>query len=120
MRDLIYLKNAATTFPKPKEVYQFMNSFYQSYGANPGRVGHDMSEETKEVVSQTRKMLYELFNCTDSHRLTFSYNATHSLNIIIDGMLSEGDHVITSRLEHNSVLRPLYHKERKQDKKRVE
>jgi cysteine desulfurase / selenocysteine lyase len=110
-RNLVYLDNAATTFPKPIEVYEFMNNFYQAYGANPGRAGHDMDRETKKVVSQTREMLCELFNGTDPDRLTFSYNASDSLNIIINGMLSKGDHVITSCLEHNSVLRPLYHKE---------
>jgi cysteine desulfurase / selenocysteine lyase len=110
-RNMIYLDNAATTFPKPKEVYEFMNSFYQAYGANPGRSGHAMTLETEELVSQTRKMLCEMFNGADPDRLTFSYNASDSLNIIINGMLAKGDHVITSCLEHNSVLRPLYHKE---------
>ena len=111
MRNMIYLDNAATTFPKPREVYEFMNSFYQTCGASPGRAGHAMTLETEEVVFQTRKMLCDMFNGTDPDRLTFSYNATGSLNIIINGMLSKGDHVITSCLEHNSVLRPLYHKE---------
>jgi cysteine desulfurase / selenocysteine lyase len=111
MRDVNYLDNAATTFPKPKEVYEFMNSFYQACGANPGRTGHALTLETEKVVFQTRKMLCELFNGTDPDRLTFSYNASESLNIIINGMLSKGDHVITTCLEHNSVLRPLYHKE---------
>lgn len=110
-RNMIYLDNAATSFPKPREVYEFMNSFYQACGANPGRAGHAMTLETEEVVFQTRKMLCDMFNGTDPARLTFSYNATDSLNIIINGMLSKGDHVITSCLEHNSVLRPLYHKE---------
>jgi len=112
MRRMVYLDNAATTFPKPGEVYEFMNSFYQTCGASPGRAGHAMTLETEEVVFQTRQMLCEMFNGADPERLTFSYNATDSLNIIIDGMLSEGDHVITSCLEHNSVLRPLYHKEK--------
>jgi cysteine desulfurase / selenocysteine lyase len=111
MRDLIYLDNAATTFPKPKEVHDFMHEFYQASSANPGRSSHDMASETERVVNQTRKMLCELFGGTDPNRLTFSYNASDSLNIIINGMLSAGDHVITSSLEHNSVLRPLYHKE---------
>lgn len=111
MRDLIYLDNAATTFPKPKEVHDFMHVFYQASGANPGRSSHDMASETERIVSQTRKMLCELFNGTDPNRLTFSYNASDSLNTIINGMLSKGDHVVTSCLEHNSVLRPLYHKE---------
>jgi cysteine desulfurase / selenocysteine lyase len=111
MQDLIYLDNAATTFPKPKEVYDFMHDFYQASGANPGRSGHDMALESERIVNRTRKMLCELFNGTDPNRLTFSYNASDSLNIIINGMLSKGDHVVTSCLEHNSVLRPLYHKE---------
>jgi cysteine desulfurase / selenocysteine lyase len=111
MQNLIYLDNAATTFPKPKEVHDFMHDSYQASGANPGRSSHDMASETERIVNQTRKMLCELFNGTDPNRLTFSYNASDSLNIIINGMLSKGDHVIASRLEHNSVLRPLYHKE---------
>jgi cysteine desulfurase / selenocysteine lyase len=111
MQNLIYLDNAATTFPKPKEVHDFMHDFYQASGANPGRSSHDMASETERIVNQTRKMLCELFNGKDPNRLTFSYNASDSLNIIINGMLSQGDHVVTSCLEHNSVLRPLYHKE---------
>ncbi len=111
MENLIYLDNAATTFPKPKEVYDFMYEFYQKHGVNPGRSGYDMTLETEEIVYSTRKMLTEFFNGADPNRLTFSYNATDSLNMIIDGMVTKGDHVITSTLEHNSVLRPLYHKE---------
>lgn len=111
MEDFIYLDNAATTYPKPQEVYEFMHHFYQSCGGNPGRSGHDMAMETSILVSQTRDMLCRLFNGTDPNRLTFSYNASDSLNMILQGMLSPGDHVITSRLEHNSVLRPLYHLE---------
>lgn len=109
MEDIIYLDNAATTFPKPKEVYDFMHDFYQEHGVNPGRSGYDMTLETEEVVYSTRKMLTEFFNGTDPNRLTFSYNASDSLNMIIQGMVEKGDHVITSNVEHNSVLRPLYH-----------
>ena len=111
MDELIYLDNAATTYPKPKEVYDFMYEFYQNHGVNPGRSGYDMTLETEEVVYSTRKILTEFFNGTDPDHLTFSYNASDSLNMIIDGMVSKSDHVITSNLEHNSVLRPLYHKE---------
>lgn len=110
MENIIYLDNAATAFPKPQEVYDFMNEFYQNHGVNPGRSGYDMTLETEEVVHGTRKMLTEFFNGTDPNRLTFSYNASDSLNMIISGLLGKGDHVITSNLEHNSVLRPLYHK----------
>jgi len=111
MEKLIYLDNAATSFPKPKQVYDFMYEFYQTHGVNPGRSGYDMTLETEEIVYSTRKMLTDFFNGTDPNHLTFSYNASDSLNMIIDGMVRKGDHVITSNLEHNSVLRPLYHKE---------
>lgn len=110
MEDLIYMDNAATTFPKPKEVYDFMHEFYQKNGVNPGRSGYDKTLEAEEVVHSTRKLLTELFNGTDPNRLTFSYNASDSLNMIIQGVVSKRDHVITSNVEHNSVLRPLHHK----------
>ncbi len=110
MENLIYLDNAATTFPKPQEVYDYMLEFYQTCGVNPGRSGFDMALEAEEMVHSTRTMLTELLNGTNPERLTFSYNASDSLNMIIDGMVSQGDHVITSNVEHNSVLRPLYHK----------
>jgi cysteine desulfurase family protein len=110
MDGIIYLDNAATSYPKPPEVYQFMNEFYQKHGVNPGRSGYDMSLETEEIVHSTRQKLTKFFNGTDPNQLTFSYNASDSLNMIIGGMLEKGDHVITSNVEHNSVLRPLYHK----------
>ena len=109
MEDMIYIDNAATTFPKPKEVYDFMFEFYQTHGVNPGRSGYDMCMATEEIVHGTRKMLTQFFNGTDPNRLTFSYNASESLNNIILGIVEKGDHVVTSMLEHNSVLRPLYH-----------
>ena len=107
MQNLIYLDNAATSFPKPKEVYDFMNEFYQKHGVNPGRSGYDATLETEEVVFGTRKMLTQFFNGTDPNRLTFSHNASDSLNMIILGMIEKGDHVVSTNLEHNSVLRPL-------------
>ncbi|NLJ08641.1 MAG: aminotransferase class V-fold PLP-dependent enzyme [Sphingobacteriales bacterium] len=109
MSSLIYLDNSATTFPKPDVVYDFMVSFYRKHGVNPGRSGFDAALETEEVVFNTRKMLTSLFNGTDPNRLTFSYNATDSLNIVIQGLAEPGCHVVTTMLEHNSVLRPLYH-----------
>ena len=84
---MIYLDNSATTFPKPKEVYDFMDHFYRTHGVNPGRSGFDAAIETGELVSDTRKMLTNLFNGGgDFNRLTFSYNATDSLNMIIQGL----------------------------------
>jgi cysteine desulfurase family protein len=111
MSKLIYLDNSATAFPKPEEVYQFMDSFYRKHGVNPGRSGFDAAIETEEVVHNTRKLLTEFFNGDDPNRLTFSYNASDSLNMILQGLAVKGDHVVTTFLEHNSVLRPLHHLE---------
>lgn len=111
MSDLIYLDNSATTFPKPEEVYTFMDTFYRNHGVNPGRSGFDAAIETEDMVNETRKMLTNMFNGDDPDRLTFSYNASDSLNMILQGLSEKGDHVVTTKLEHNSVLRPLYHLE---------
>ena len=106
---MIYLDNSATTFPKPDVVYDFMCNFYRKHGVNPGRSGFDAAIETEEVIFNTRKLLTDLFNGgEDPNRLTFSSNATDSLNMIIQGLAEKGDHVVTTMLEHNSVLRPLY------------
>jgi len=109
MEELIYLDNGATSYPKPDEVYTFMDSFYRNFGVNPGRSGYDLCMETGALVDTTRKMLTDFFNGNDLNRLCFSYNSTDALNLIIFGMLKQGDHAITTTLEHNSVLRPLYH-----------
>lgn len=112
MSNLIYLDNSATTYPKPESVYKFMDSFYREHGVNPGRSGFDASLEAEEIVINTRKLLTDFFNAgVEDNRLTFSYNASDSLNMIIQGLVLKGDHVITTMLEHNSVLRPLYHLE---------
>jgi len=109
MHDIIYLDNGATSFPKPDEVYTFMDKFYRNFGVNPGRSGYDLCMEAGEIVEETRKLLTEFFNGDDPNRLCFSYNSTDALNLIISGMLQKGDHAITTTIEHNSVLRPLYH-----------
>jgi cysteine desulfurase family protein len=109
VENLIYLDNGATSYPKPDEVYTFMDSFYRSFGVNPGRSGYDLCMETGALVDATRKMLSDFFNGSDPNRLCFSYNSTDALNLIIFGMLKQGEHAITTTLEHNSVLRPLYH-----------
>jgi len=112
MDGLIYLDNAATTFPKPAVVHEYMNEFYRNHGVNPGRSGYDMCMATEEIIFATRKQLTEFFNGTDPERLTFSYNASDSLNMIIQGMVEKGDHVVTTKVEHNSVIRPLNHLKR--------
>ena len=109
MSKLIYLDNGATSYPKPEEVYTYMDYFYRNFGVNPGRSGYDLCMEAGEIVEATRKMLTDFFNGTDPDRLCFSYNATDALNLIIFGMLKSGDHAISTMIDHNSVLRPLYH-----------
>ena len=109
MSKLIFLDNGATSFPKPEEVYTYMDYFFRNYGVNPGRSGYDLCMETGLVVEETRKMLTKFFNGTDPNRLCFGYNSTDALNLIIFGMLRPGDHAISTTVEHNSVLRPLYH-----------
>jgi cysteine desulfurase/selenocysteine lyase len=109
MNELIYLDNGATSFPKPEEVYAFMDHFYRNFGVNPGRSGYDLCMETGEIIENTRKMLTRLFNGTDPNRTCFTYNSTDALNLILFGLLDKGDHAVSTTLEHNSVLRPLHH-----------
>ena len=109
MDDLIYLDNAATSFPKPEAVYAFMDHFYRKFGVNPGRSGFDLCVEAGDILEGTRKSLASFFGGRDPNRLVFSYNSTDALNIAIFGLLESGDHAISTTLEHNSVLRPLYH-----------
>ena len=109
MAKLIYLDNGATSYPKPEAVYSFMDSFFRDFGVNPGRSGYDMCMETGALVDNTRKMLADFFGGKDPNRLCFGYNSTDALNLIIFGLLKPGDHAISTTLEHNSVLRPLYH-----------
>ena len=110
MSTMIYLDNSATTFPKPDAVYDFMTNFYRTHGVNPGRSGFDAALAAEEIVIGTRRLLTDFFHAGgDINRLTFSYNASDSLNMIIQGLVQKGDHVITTMLEHNSVLRPLHH-----------
>lgn len=109
MDKLIFLDNGATSFPKPEEVYAYMDYFFRNYGVNPGRSGYDLCLEAGQIVETTRRMLTRLFNGRDASRLCFSANSTDALNLIIFGMLKAGEHAVTTTLEHNSVLRPLYH-----------
>ena len=106
---LIYLDNAATSFPKPEGAYVFMDQFYRTHGVNPGRSGYDLCMETGQLVDDTRKLLTRFFNGTDPDRLIFAYNSTDGLNLALFGMLQRGDHAVTTTVEHNAVLRPLHH-----------
>ncbi len=109
MADIIYLDNGATSFPKPEAVYDYMNNFARKYAVNPGRSGYDLCLEAGMVVEDTRKLLTRFFGGSDFNRLCFSYNSTDALNLAIFGSLKAGDHAITTLVEHNSSLRPLYH-----------
>jgi cysteine desulfurase/selenocysteine lyase len=109
MSEFAYLDNGATSFPKPESVYQYMDLFFRKYGVNPGRSGYDLCMEAGKVLEDTRKALTRFFNGTDFNRLVFSYNSTDALNLAIFGTLKPGDHAISTTVEHNSVLRPLYH-----------
>lgn len=106
---MIYLDNAATSWPKPAQVTQAMVKFLNEVGANPGRSGHRMSVEAARIVYQAREACAEIFNAPDPLRVIFTANATEALNLVLYGLLRPGDHVITSSMEHNAVMRPLRH-----------
>lgn len=108
---MYYLDNAATTFPKPKEVYEGIYTAMTEYGANPGRSGHDLALRASRGIYETRESLSQLFSIRNPMNLIFTFNCTESLNIAIKGYLKPGDHVITTSMEHNSVLRPIKHLE---------
>jgi cysteine desulfurase family protein len=118
MEDLIYLDNAATSFPKPDVTHDTARDFYRENGVNPGRTGCDMALKAEEMIHGTRKLLSDFFNPSlveagvekDPNRLVFTMNATMSLNLIINGMVGVGDHVVTTTVEHNSVIRPVNHR----------
>lgn len=104
---MLYLDNAATSFPKPVEVYDKMNLFIREECANPGRSSHEMARSSAAWVMKTREALASLFNIDNPLRIGFTANATYALNMAIQGALKKGDHVITTAMDHNSVLRPL-------------
>ena len=83
MNKLIFLDNGATSFPKPEDVYTFMDSFYRNFGVNPGRSGYDLCLETGELAEETREMLTEIFNGKDPNRLCFSYYSQGTLSLIL-------------------------------------
>jgi cysteine desulfurase family protein len=106
---LHYLDNAATTFPKPESVLREAVKFCATACVNPGRSTYDLAMEAEAMLSGARRKLCDLFGGSDPHRLVFGYNATDALNLVIFGVLRKGGHVVSTRLEHNSVLRPIAH-----------
>jgi len=103
----IYLDNAATSFPKPEAMLAAMISYQQNIGGSPGRSGHGLSIDAGRIVFETRETLARLLNIEDPLRIAFTKNSTEALNIALLGFLKRGDHVITTGMEHNSVMRPL-------------
>lgn len=104
----IYLDNAATSFPKPEQVYQAVIHAMRDVGASPGRGGHRRSLEAGRIMFMAREAVARLFSIPDSSRIIFTQSATGALNLALHGTLSAGDHVITTSMEHNSLLRPLH------------
>src|SRR4051794_33825859 len=104
---MIYLDNAATSFPKPESVYQALDRFARSDLANPGRAGHKMALAAERALDDCRHLLNQLFHGKEPERFIFTLNCTDALNMAFKGVLADGDHVITTDLEHNSVSRPL-------------
>src|SRR5699024_1541470 len=108
---MIYMDNAATSWPKPSSVYKAVIECMQNAGANPGRSSHSMALDAGNIILRTRELLAKLFSIQDPFQIVFTSNATESLNLAIKGLLKDGDHVITTSMEHNSVVRPLKHLE---------
>ncbi len=103
----IYLDNAATSWPKPESVYQTMDEFLREKGGNPGRGSHSLAVAAKEVIEETRRLVARLINAPEIERAIFTLNCTDALNLGLKGLLRPGDHVITSCIGHNSLVRPL-------------
>jgi cysteine desulfurase family protein len=106
-RDIIYFDNAATSWPKPETTVRAVESCLRETGGSPGRSGHSMSINASRVIFNAREALAGLLGLDDSLRIVLTKNATEALNIAIVGLLKPDDHVITSSMEHNSIMRPL-------------
>src|SRR5512138_3108980 len=104
----IYLDNAATTFPKPEEVYLAADRTLRAVGVAPGRGGHSRSVEAARVVFQARESLASLLGISESSRIVFTHSATEALNLAVKGLVRPGDHLVTTSVEHNSLARPLH------------
>ncbi|SCI29141.1 aminotransferase class V-fold PLP-dependent enzyme [Romboutsia sp. Marseille-P6047] len=104
---MIYLDNAATTFPKPESVYNAISDCMKNYCANPGRAGHKLSMRAAREIYDARENIAKLFNIDNPMNIIFTSNATDSLNLAIKGSVNENDHIITTSMEHNSVIRPI-------------
>lgn len=104
---MIYLDNAATSFPKPPSVLADLNFCLKKYCGNPGRSSHKMSLMAAEAIYSTREEVADLIGVTTPEQIVFTYNATYALNLAIKTFVTERCHILTSDMEHNSVIRPL-------------
>ena len=104
---MIYLDNAATSWPKPPAVGQAIADFLATSAGNPGRSGHRLSLAAARVVYNVREALAELFGLEDPLRLVLTSGVTEAVNLVLRGLLRPGDHVVTGPMEHNAVMRPL-------------
>lgn len=109
----IFLDNAATSFPKPESVYRAMDDTMRRIGVAPGRGGYAQGLESARLVFSARETLAEFFAVPDPARLIFTHSATESINLAVRGLLKPGDHVVTTTMEHNSLVRPLKHLEKR-------
>jgi cysteine desulfurase family protein len=105
--NLIYLDNASTSFPKPPEVLKQIENYINNFGVTPAHSDNQLSNQAEAIVLQTRKKLAILLGVTDHKKVSFTINATHSLNTVIQGFLREGDHALICNFSHNSAIRPL-------------
>src|SRR3989337_4351749 len=103
----IYLDNAATSYPKPEPVYQRIDHILRHIGGNPGRSGHRMAMDASRVIFEARESAARLFNIKDASRIAFTKNVTEAINAAFKGILRAGDHVVTTSIEHNAVVKPL-------------
>ena len=104
---IIYFDNAATSFPKPNRVCLEMMKCMRLYGGNPGRGAHRLSLAAAERIYECREQIARLFGSNHPERVCFTINTTEAINIVLKGILREGDHVLISDMEHNAVLRPI-------------
>lgn len=110
--NIVYLDNGATVFPKPDEILEGALEIYRRFGVNPGRAGYDLCMVGGSLIEETRHQMTSFFGGSAAERLCFAANASDGLNLLIQGMARPGDHVVSTVLEHNSVLRPLNHLQR--------
>lgn len=101
----VYLDNAATSYPKPEAVYMRVDEVLRVISGNPGRASHRMAIEAGRVIFKSREALARLINSPESSRVAFTKNATEAVNIALKGLLKDGDHLITTSFEHNSVAK---------------